>query len=193
METKNAAYEVHPSQLRWALSSLAGAGVPIVGYQQLPGTGMYVIVVQVPVQQEEATDWRTMQPKRKRRISVDWRRLVMWACVIAIVAGVGYGAYSLIASGALTGIFGGHASGDPTPVTTPAPAQGWFPNPFGDAVDGVKSAADSVTAAVGMLVQAVMVLAALIGLWFMRGIIGPIVQGLGGLGKGLFGMLGKGK
>lgn len=226
MELEERAYQVHPAQLRWAMSSLSAAGVPIVGYTPAP-SGMMIIVVQMPTGAPDL-DWQEQQPaRRKRRHEFDTGRLVVWALVLIIVAGAGYLAYAAIAGGALPqlaanlrGVLDSSAPPAPAPVATPAPTpatpepslldsigawlngnqppaqptpqpQGWLPaNPIGDAIDGAKSAADSTVAAIGMMVNAVLVLAALVGLWFMRGIIGPLCQGLGALVKGLFGLFG---
>ena len=93
-------YEVHPSQLRWAMSQLGAVpGYNVQGYAQGQG-GMYIVVVQVPVGAEQA-DWRAAQPQprsRRRWPRFDWRSAVKWLCVIAIVVGIGYFVYSMFAA-----------------------------------------------------------------------------------------------
>lgn len=88
-------YEVHPSQLRWAMHQLASVpNYNVRGYT--PGRGgMYIVVVQVPIGAADA-DWRAPQPQRRRWLRFDWRVAVKWLCVLVIVGGVGYMGYGML-------------------------------------------------------------------------------------------------
>ena len=88
-------YEVHPSQLRWAMHQLDS--VPNYNVRcYTPGRGgMYIVVVQVPIGAADA-DWRAPQPQRRRWLRFDWRVAVKWLCVLVIVGGLGYLAYGVL-------------------------------------------------------------------------------------------------
>ena len=93
-------YEVHPSQLRWAMSQLgAMPGYNVQGYAQGRG-GMYIIVVQVPIGAEQQ-DWRDAPPRRRRSWRIDGRQVLAWLCVLVIVGGLGYLGYTMATGGAL--------------------------------------------------------------------------------------------
>ena len=87
-------YEVHPSQLRWAMSQLGAIpGYNVQGYAQGRG-GMYIIVVQVPIGAEEQ-DWRSPAPSRRRvRFDISPRMIGVIVAVALLCAIVGYAAYS---------------------------------------------------------------------------------------------------
>ncbi len=87
-------YEVHPSQLRWAMHQLGAIpGYNVQGYAQGRG-GMYIIVVQVPIGAEDH-DWRTPAPSRRRiRFDISPRMIGVLLAVALLVAVVGYAAYS---------------------------------------------------------------------------------------------------
>lgn len=87
-------YEVHPSQLRWAMSQLGAIpGYNVQGYAQGRG-GMYIIVVQVPIGAENQ-DWRTpAAPRRRVRFDISPRMIGVIVAVALLVAIVGYAAYS---------------------------------------------------------------------------------------------------
>ena len=93
-------YEVHPSQLRWAMHNLAQGGVPIQGYSQLPN-GMCVIVVLVP-DGAPSPDWRA-EPQRGQQRPRRWPRVdpvqaAQWLGVAAFAAGLIWFAWSLFAA-----------------------------------------------------------------------------------------------
>lgn len=93
-------YQVHPAQLRWAMSQLgAMPGMIVQGYQALP-TGMYVITVLAPVGAAEA-DWRGAPRRRGPRFvppAFNWRVFVRLLAVLMIVGALGYIGYSVFAS-----------------------------------------------------------------------------------------------
>ena len=85
-------YEVHPSQLRWAMHQLgAMPGYNVQGYAR--SGGMYIIVVQVPVGAPEQ-DWRDAPPRRRTMLDISPRMIAVLAAVALLVAVVGYAAYS---------------------------------------------------------------------------------------------------
>ena len=73
-------YEVHPSQLRWAMHNLAAQGVPIQGYSTLPN-GMCVIVITLP-ESTPAPDWRSA-PRRKPGIELG--SILKWSLFMLVV------------------------------------------------------------------------------------------------------------
>ena len=88
-------YEVHPSQLRWAMHQLGSVpNYNVRGYT--PGRGgMYIVVVQVPIGAADA-DWRAPQLQRRRWLRFDWRVAVKWLCVLIVVGGLGYMGYGIL-------------------------------------------------------------------------------------------------
>lgn len=87
-------YEVHPSQLRWAMSQLGAVpGYNVQGYAQGRG-GMYIVVVQVPIGAPEQ-DWRDAPPPRRRvRFDISPRMIGVLVAVALLACAVGYAAYS---------------------------------------------------------------------------------------------------
>ena len=170
-------YAVSPAQLRWAMSAL-GQQYPVMGYQPGPGN-VYVIIVQQPAGSPQL-DWRNLPARRETSIS---RRAVIALGVVLAVACVGWLAWSVLTA---NGWRPPWASAPGEPVVTevaPEPA-GWaLPNP----AQPVQDAADAVSQAVVMLARVLLALAALAGLWLVRGIVGPLVRGaaqLIGAGRG---------
>lgn len=95
-------YQVHPSQLRWAMSQLGAVpGYNVLGYAPGQG-GMYIIVVQVPVGTPQA-DWRA--PVQQRRHWPRWRidgwQVLSWLCALVIIGGLGYLGYTMATGGSL--------------------------------------------------------------------------------------------
>lgn len=74
-------YQVHPSQLRWAMHNLAAQGVPIQGYSTLPN-GMCVIVVMLP-DSTPAPDWHS-SPRRKPGIELG--PILKWSLFMLVLA-----------------------------------------------------------------------------------------------------------
>ncbi len=169
-------YEVSPAQLRWAMSAL-GQQYPVMGYQPGPGN-VYVIIVQQPAGSPQL-DWRNLPARREASIP---RRAVIALGVVLIAACVGWLAYT-----ALTGAGWrppwASAPGEPVVTeVTPEPSGWQLPNP----AQPVQDAADAVSSAVAMLVRVLLAMAALAGLWLVRGIVGPLVRGAAQLiGAGL--------
>jgi len=92
-------YEVHPSQVRWAMSQLGGMpGYNVQGYAPAQN-GMYIVVVQVPVGAEQQ-DWRAAPPRR-RWPRVDVPRLARGLALAAIAVALAYIAYSMFTGAAL--------------------------------------------------------------------------------------------
>lgn len=172
-------YEVSPAQLRWAMSAL-GQQYPVMGYQPQPG-GVYVIIVQQPAGSPQL-DWRNLPARRQTRIP---RQLVIALGVVLIVACVGWLAYTALTGAGWRPPWAG-APGEPVVTQVTPEPPGWqLPNP----AQGVQEAADAVSQAVTMLVWAVLALAALAGLWLLRGILGPLARGVGQLAGGALGRL----
>lgn len=92
-------YEVHPSQLRWAMHQLDSVpNYNVRGYASGQG-GMYIIVVQVPVGAPQA-DWRDPQPQRRRWFRFDWFRIGRGLMFAVIAVALAYIAYGLFVDGA---------------------------------------------------------------------------------------------
>ena len=170
-------YEVHPSQLAWAMSNMRAAGYPPLGYQQTPA-GVYVIIVQQPVG-APALDWRNVQTPHQRRESGNLRRLTLVLGALLIVACIGWAVYTVLAANGVRMPWQALPNGEP--VVTQTEPQGWtLPNPLQpaqDAAQATQDAANAVSDAVAMLVRLALVLAALAGLWLLRGLLGPLARG----------------
>ncbi len=126
-------YEVHPSQLRWAMHQLDSVpNYNVRGYASGQG-GMYIIVVQVPVGAPQA-DWRDPQPQRRRWWPrFDWFRIGRGLMFAVIAVALAYIAY---------GMFAGASLGMPqVPQPAPAPAieMPWDAagRQVGETVDGI--------------------------------------------------------
>jgi hypothetical protein len=88
---------VHASQLKRAMASYAAQGYPPRYGPHPDGDGMMVVVIVVP-DDGAVPDWQIAPPPRRRWPRFDWRAAVKWLCVIAIVVGIGYFAYSMFAA-----------------------------------------------------------------------------------------------
>ena len=93
-------YEVHPSQLRWAMHNLSAAGVPIQGYSTLPN-GMCVIVITLP-ESTPAPDWRAVNTARRPKPRIELGPVLRWAAVLAAVVAVAAVLYFAFAGGGNT-------------------------------------------------------------------------------------------
>ena len=168
-------YEVSAAQLRWRLAQLNAAGVPIQGYQQGQGN-VYIITVQQPAA-APPLDWQAMQARRRRNDDAT-RRLTIALGVLVLAGAALYLAWTVATGAGWRPPW--QANGEP--VVTQAEPQGWtLPNP----AQPVEDAANAVTDAVAMLVRVVLVLAALAGLWLLRGLLGPLAKGAVGLVRGV--------
>ena len=109
-------YEVHPSQLRWAMHQLDSVpNYNVRGYTPGQG-GMYIIVVQAPVGAPQS-DWRDPQPQRRSRFRFDWMRIARGLALAVIAVALAYIAY---------GMFTGAALGMPqAPQAAPAIVMPW--------------------------------------------------------------------
>ena len=177
-------YEVHPSQLAWAMSNMRAAGYPPLGYQQTPA-GVYVIIVQQPVG-APALDWRNVQTPHQRRESGNLRRLTLVLGALLIVACIGWAVYTVLAANGVRMPWQPFPNGEPV-VTQTDPGWTW-PNPFQpaqDAAQATQDAANAVSDAVAMLVRLVLVALALAGLWLLRGLLGPLARGIWQLVQGM--------
>ena len=174
-------YEVHPSQLRWAMHNMAAAGYPPTGYMPGPGGDTYIIIVQQPAG-SLPLDWQA--PQRHRHRGDDGaRRLTLWLGVAVLAGCAAWLVWSVLAANGVRLPWQG-AAGEPV-VTTPEPA-GWsLPNPAQPGED----AANAISVAVALAVRAVLVVAALAGLWLLRGLLGPLARGAGQLVQGLAGRM----
>ena len=169
-------YEVSAAQLRWRLAQLAAAGVPIQGYQPGNQGNVYIITVQQPAA-APPLDWQTMQT-RGRSSDDNLRRLTLALGVLVLAGAALYLAWTVATGAGWRPPW--QANGEP--VVTQAEPQGWtLPNP----AQPVEDAANAVTDAVAMLVRVVLVLAALAGLWLLRGLLGPLAKGAVGLVRGV--------
>ena len=169
-------YEVHPSQLAWAMSNMRAAGYPPLGYQQTPA-GVYVIIVQQPVG-APALDWRNMQTPHQRRESGNLRRLTIALGALIIVACIAWAVWSVLAANGWQPPWQQLPNGEPV-VTQTDPGWTW-PNPFQpaqDAAQATQDAANAVSDAVAMLVRLGLAALALAGLWLLRGLLGPLARG----------------
>ena len=183
-------YEVHPSQLRWAMSQLGAIpGYNVQGYAQGRG-GMYIIVVQVPIGAEQQ-DWRSATPSRRRlRWNFDVRVVVKWLCVLVIVGGLGYLGYTMASGGTLPTLTatttqaprgepvveesGWHWPWESSVVSKPQPKpepQG-FRWPWEDAQASINQGFEQLTN--GLMIVGVLFLLALIlwGIGLVRGALG---------------------
>jgi hypothetical protein len=178
-------YEVHPSQLAWAMSNMRAAGYPPLGYQQTPA-GVYVIIVQQPVG-APALDWRNVQTPHQRRESDNLRRLTLVLGALIIVASIAWAAYTVLMANGWQPPWQALPNGEP--VVTQTEPSGWtLPNPLQpaqDAAQATQDAADAVTDTVAMLFRLVLVAGALFGLWLMRGLLGPLARGAADLVRGM--------
>lgn len=175
-------YEVHPSQLRWAMHNMAAAGYPPLGYAPGPSGNTYIIIVQQPAG-SPALDW---QAQRQPRHGDDGaRRLTLWLGIVVLVGAIAWLAWSVLAANGVRMPWQG-AGGEPDVTTvTPEPA-GWaLPNP----AQSVEDAAGAVSEAVTLAVRAVLVVAALAGLWLLRRLLGPLARGAAQLAQGLAGRM----
>jgi hypothetical protein len=181
-------YQVHPAQLRWAMSSLNAAGVPVMGYQ--PGAGgVYIIIVQQPIG-SPSLDWQTMT-SRQQRESNNLRRLLIALCIVAIVGGCAYLGYTILAANGVRMPWQALPNGEP--VVTQTEPQGWtLPNPFQpaqDAAQATQDAADAVAGAVALLFRVALIALALFGAWLARGILGPMARGAARLAQDMAGRM----
>lgn len=161
-------YEVQPSQLRWAMHNMAAAGYPPVGYMPGPGGNTYIIIVQQPAG-SLPLDWQAQ--RQPRRGDDGARRLTLWLGVAVLAGAALWLVWSVLAANGARLPWQG-AAGEPV-VTAPEPAGWQLPNP----AQPVEDAANAVSAAVALAVRAVLVVAALAGLWLLRGLLGPLVRG----------------
>lgn len=123
-------YEVHPSQVRWAMSQLGGMpGYNVQGYTPAQN-GMYIVVVQVPVGAEQQ-DWRAAPPRR-RWPRVDVPRLARGLALAAIAVALAYIAYSMFTGAALD-------TSAQNAIVAPAIEMPWDAagRQVGEAIDGV--------------------------------------------------------
>ena len=104
-EYEERAVPVHPSQSRRAMSNYKGAGVPILG-NGMGGGGAYVIVIAVPVG-APTPDWQAAPPRAASSfrpiVAFNWRVFVQILCVLAIVGGLAYFAWALMAGADVRG------------------------------------------------------------------------------------------
>lgn len=166
-------YAVSPAQLRWAMSAL-GQQYPVMGYQPGPGN-VYVIIVQQPAGSPQL-DWRNLPARREASIP---RRAVIALGVVLIAACVGWLAYTALAGAGWRPPWASTPGEPVVTEVTPEPAGWTLPNP----AQPVQDAADAVSQAVAMLVRVLLALAALAGLWLMRGLLGPMARGAVDLAK----------
>jgi len=175
-------YEVSPAQLRWAMSNMVAAGYSPT-YQ--PGAGgVYVIVIQQPAG-APALDWRNVQQPRRSNDD-GFRRLTIALGVLVLVGALLWLTWTMLAGAGWRPPWQAMPNGEPVVTQTDT---GWtWPNPLQpaqDAAQATQDAANAVTDAVAMLVRLVLVLAALAGLWLLRGLLGPLVRGAVGLVQGM--------
>ena len=178
-------YEVSAAQLRWRLAQLSAAGVPIQGYQPGNQGNVYIITVQQPAA-APPLDWQAMQT-RGRRNDDGFRRLTIALGVLVLVGALLWLTWTMLAGAGWRPPWQAMPNGEP--VVTQTEPQGWtWPNPLQpaqDAAQATQDAANAVTEAVAMLVRVVLVLAALVGLWLLRGLLGPMARGAVGLVQGM--------
>lgn len=92
-------YQVHPSQLPWAMHQLSNVpNYNVLGYSPVAG-GMCVIVVQVPVGTPQV-DWRGPVQQRRRWFRFDWMRIARGLALAVIAAALVYIAYGLFVDAA---------------------------------------------------------------------------------------------
>jgi len=91
-------YQVHPSQLGWAMHQLnAVPNYNVLGYAPVAG-GMCIIVVQVPVGTQQV-DWRAPVPPRRRWPRWNLPRLARGVALALCAVALAYIAYSIYVSG----------------------------------------------------------------------------------------------
>lgn len=176
------AEEVHPSQLRRAMSNYNALGVPVQGYSRL-SPAVAIIIIQLP-DGVAVPDWQAapppVQPPPWRRFAFSARTAVVLLCIVVVVVGLG---------AALSGAFAPAppVAGEPAPEFAPArwwerlPGLGGAPRgepvvvrtglrwPWDAATDNLRAAADSAQATVTTVSAAVvLVLALLIVLALLR-------------------------
>ena len=105
-------YQVHPSQLGWAMHQLSAVpNYNVMGYAPVAG-GMCIIVVQVPVGTPQV-DWRAPQSQPRRRWPrLDWFRIGRGLALAVVAVALAYIAYGLFVD----------AARQPAPVAQAAPS-----------------------------------------------------------------------
>ena len=118
-------YEVHPSQLRWAMHNLSSQGVPIQGYSTLPN-GMCVIVVTLP-DGETAPDWRAAHRSKPR---IELGPVLRWVSILAGIIAVAAVLYFAFAGGDTVTAEVGGMKLDPTTghMVEDGGLWGWLPD-----------------------------------------------------------------
>lgn len=93
-------YQVHPSQLGWAMHQLSAVpNYNVMGYAPVAG-GMCIIVVQVPVGTPQV-DWRApVQQRRRRWPRLDWFRIGRGVALAVVAVALAYIAYGLFVDAA---------------------------------------------------------------------------------------------
>lgn len=92
-------YQVHPSQLPWAMHQLSSVpNYNVMGYAPVAG-GMCIIVVQVPVGTPQI-DWRAPQAQRRRWFRFNLPRLARGLALAVIALALAYIAYGLFVDAA---------------------------------------------------------------------------------------------
>lgn len=93
-------YQVHPSQLGWAMHQLSAVpNYNVMGYAPVAG-GMCIIVVQVPVGTPQV-DWRApVQQRRRRWPRLDWFRIGRGLALAVVAVALAYIAYGLFVDAA---------------------------------------------------------------------------------------------
>lgn len=93
-------YQVHPSQLGWAMHQLSAVpNYNVLGYAPVAG-GMCIIVVQVPVGTPQV-DWRAPVQQRRRWPRWHLPRLARGLALAMIAIALAYIAYSIFTGAAL--------------------------------------------------------------------------------------------
>ena len=93
-------YQVHPSQLGWAMHQLSAVpNYNVRGYAPVAG-GMCIIVVQVPVGTPQV-DWRApVQQRHHRWPRFDWFRIGRGLALAVVAVALAYIAYGLLVDAA---------------------------------------------------------------------------------------------
>lgn len=196
-------FQFHGSQIGRAKAAFeAGGFIPQVSSL---GNGMYLIVVLLP-SSVGAVDWSTLDgwqhgQRKRRRWTKTLTRFAIIAAVVAAVAAAGYFGFQMAAA---MGIPAPWSESKQQPAAPQADEGGGFqlpelklfdkpqeaPPPLLDsATKPLKDAANGVM----MVLQAIVVLCVLIGLYMARGVIAALLGGVMGLAKGLGSLAGKGK
>lgn len=145
-------YQVHPSQLPWAMHQLSSVpGYNVLGYAQVAG-GMCVIVVQVPVGTPQV-DWRAPVQQRRRWLPrLNWARIARGLALAVIAIALAYIAYGLFVDAAPQAQRAAQAAPAPSlwdriavtlphgePVVEPAIEMPWdaAANAASDTIDGI--------------------------------------------------------